>query len=41
MVCGPEVDVNGTQDTEKGKAPGDAVNNDLLAGGKELVDNRA
>ena len=40
VVCGPDIDVDSAQNTEKGKAPGDAINNDLLAVGKKLVNNR-
>lgn len=39
-MCGPEVDVDGVKDAEEREAPGDAVNDDLLAVGEELIDNR-
>ena len=41
VVAGPEVDVDGVEDAEEGKPPADAVNDDLLAALKELVDDGA
>jgi len=41
MVCGPEIDVDGIEDTEKREAPGNTVNDCLLAVGSELIDNGA
>lgn len=41
MVAGPEVDVDGVEDGEEGEAPRDAVNDDGLARGEELVDDRS
>ena len=41
IVHGPEIDVSSTEDSEKGKAPGDVVNHDLLAAGEELINNCA
>jgi len=35
----PDVDVNGVEDDEEGEAPVDAVNDNLLAGFEELVDD--
>lgn len=35
----PHVDVDGVQDGEEGEAPGDAVNDDLLAAVEELVNH--
>lgn len=35
----PHIDVDGVQDGEEGKAPGDAVNDDLLAAVEELVNH--
>ena len=39
VVPGPEVDVDGVQDGEEGKTPGDAVDDDLLSAIEELVDD--
>ena len=41
VVSGPDVHVDGVEDSEEGKAPADAVNYDLLAAIEELVDNGA
>ena len=41
VVAGPEVDVDGVEDAEEGKAPADAVNDDLLAALEERVDDGA
>ena len=41
VVAGPEVDVDGVEDAEESKPPADAVNDDLLAALKELVDDGA
>ena len=38
---GPDVHVDGVEDSEEGKAPADAVNYDLLAAIEELVDDGA
>ena len=40
-MAGPEVDVNSTEDAKEGEAPANAVNDDLLAALKELVDDNA
>ena len=39
MVGSPETDVDGVEDAEEWEPPGDAVNDDTLASGEELVDN--
>ncbi len=39
IVPGPHVHVDGIEDGEEGKAPADAVDDDLLAAVKELVDD--
>lgn len=41
VVCGPEVDVDGVEDAEEREAPGNAVDDGLLAAGEELVDDGA
>ena len=41
VVGGPEVDVDGVENAEEGKAPADAVNDDLLAALEERVDDGA
>lgn len=41
MVASPEVNVDRVEDTEERKTPGDAVDNDALALGEELVDDGA
>ena len=41
VVAGPEVDVDGVEDAEEGKAPADAVNDGLLAALEERVDDGA
>lgn len=38
MAC-PEVNVDGGQNTEEGKTPGDTINDDVFPSGEELVDN--
>jgi len=39
MVVRPDVDVDGVEDGQQGEPPGDAVDDDALAGGEELVDD--
>ena len=38
VVPGPEVDVDGVQDRKQGESPTNAIDDDLLATLKELVD---
>jgi len=40
-VVGPQVDVDGIQDTEERETPRDTVNDDLLSTREELVDDGA
>lgn len=39
MMAGPEIDVDGVQNGQERETPGDAVNDDALACGEELVDD--
>jgi hypothetical protein len=39
VVGGPEVDIDGVEDAEEREAPGDAVDDGLLAVGEELVND--
>ena len=39
MVASPEIDIYGIQDSKKRETPGYPVNNDTLAGRKELIDD--
>lgn len=41
MVGSPKVDVNSIKNAKKRQAPRDAVDDDLLASGGELVDDRS
>lgn len=38
---GPDVHIDGVEDSQKREAPRDAVNDDTLAGREELVNNGA
>lgn len=39
MVGSPEIDVDCVENAEEREPPGDAVNDDSLASGEELIDN--
>lgn len=39
MTADERVNVDGVQHTEQGKSPGDAIDDDLLSFGEELVDH--
>jgi len=39
MVGGPEIYVDGIEEAEEWKPPGNTINNDAFASGEELVDN--
>lgn len=37
----PEIDIDGVEETEKRETPGDAIDDDFLSIGEELVDDGA
>lgn len=41
MMTSPQVDVDCVENTEEGKTPGNAVDDDAFAFGEELVDDGA